>query len=510
MANNLIPYSEGMDYGVGLDSPSGGTRNNGVQGAPTSIPNAGGMIVEYGLTEVSSDEDLQTSLGVSASASGGVGLFSASASMNFAQSCHVHSSSVFLVASVKVTLAFSQIVEPKIQPEAAQSLADGNPTRFQEMYGDSFIQGLETGGRFFAVVEIFTSSSDEQQSLSISLKGSYGAFSASGSFSTSFHDAVQSRSLKITVHQEGGVVPKEPTSLEDVQAVASGFAASVQDHAVPYAATIAKYTILDLPNPPNYIDLQNQMDVLKFCAEQRNTLWTALNNVDYIIANPTQFKAASGDPFLPALATYRTALEVDLAAVTAAASHALDDPKGSTLPTLSAVAPSMPDRVAVDADALAAIGQEATGTDPLAAVLLANEADADSRRGFLVGMGVMDKHTLWGPGAQTIKNGLGVVAQLGFATAAAYCLQRNNNVDNAGRGLLVVKADPKAQSARSTLPVGLSWLGFDVAAGLFGGEAAGGLGHTAMGPGAAGIRATLDGDGQRGFDVAVTLFLSGG
>jgi hypothetical protein len=79
VANGLIVYSKGMDYRVGLDSPSGDTGNNGVQGVPTSIPNAGGMIVGYGLTAVSSDEDLQTAVGVSAAASGGVGLFSASA-----------------------------------------------------------------------------------------------------------------------------------------------------------------------------------------------------------------------------------------------------------------------------------------------------------------------------------------------------------------------------------------------------------------------------------------------
>ena len=103
MANDVILYRKGMDYGVGIDSPSGEARNNGILGTPTNIPNAGGSIIEYELTEVSSDEDLQTSLGISASASGGIGLCSASASMDFARKCHVHSNSVFLLASVKVT-----------------------------------------------------------------------------------------------------------------------------------------------------------------------------------------------------------------------------------------------------------------------------------------------------------------------------------------------------------------------------------------------------------------------
>ncbi len=345
MADDLIPYHQGMDYGVGLDSPSGDTRNFGVLGTPSSIPNAGGSIVDYELSQISTDEDLQTSLGVSVSASGGIGPFSASASLDFARKCHVHSSSVFLLASVKVNLAFAQIKEPKIQPEAAAKLADGNSTRFQEMYGDSFVRGIQTGGRFFAVIEIFASSRSEQESLSASVKGSYGLFSAKGSFSSEFTEAVSSRSLQIRVHHEGGVIPKDPTSLEEVQALATTFAASVEGHAVPYGVLLDKYTILDLPNPPNYIDLQNQMEVLASCAGQRNAIWTALNNVDYVLANPGQFTDKPGDDDMAPLVAYRAALVSDLKAVTAAATRALDHPKSAELPTLTATPPEMPKRI---------------------------------------------------------------------------------------------------------------------------------------------------------------------
>lgn len=55
--------------------------------------------------------------------------------------------------------------------------------------------------------------------------------------------------------REGGVVPKEPTSLEEVQSVASTFAATPsKGNAVLHAVFLEKYTILDLPNPPNYFD----------------------------------------------------------------------------------------------------------------------------------------------------------------------------------------------------------------------------------------------------------------
>jgi hypothetical protein len=508
MADDLVPYRSGMEYGIGIDSPSGDARNVGVLGGPTTIPNAGGSIVEYELTQVSSDEDLQTSLGVSASASGGVGLFSASASMDFAQKCHVHSNSVFLLASVKVNLAFAQIREPAIKPEAAAKLGDGDPTRFQEMYGDSFVRGLQTGGRFFSVVEIFTSSKTEQESLSISVKGSYGLFSGQASFSSEFSQAVSNRSLKITTHHEGGVVPKEPTSLEDVQAIASGFAATVEGHAVPYGVLLDKYTILDLPNPPNYIDLQHQMDVLAYCARQRNALWTALNEVDYILDNPGQFTDAPGADDAAPLVAYRAALTGDLDTVARAASAALQHPRDATLPALSASAPTMPKRREGESDALAAAGESLVSADALAAALCGGQPAGAARRGFYVGMAAMNGHTLWGPGAQSIKDSLDPAGQIGFAEAAAYCLQRNNNSDVARRGAAVLSADPAAKAGQAALPLGLAWLGFAVASGIFGNPALGALGNTATGPGSLGIRGSLDTDGQRGFDSAVAFHLA--
>ncbi len=508
MADDLIPYRQGMEYGIGLDSPSGDTRNVGVLGTPTTIPNAGGSIVSFELSQISSDEDLQTSLGISASASGGVGLFSASASLDFAKKCHVHTSSVFLLVSVKVNLAFSQVRTPKIDPEAAAKLSEGNPTRFQEMYGDVFVRGMQTGGKFFAVVEVFTSSKSEQESLSVSLKGSYGLMSGSASFSSQFSQTLTSRSMKITCYHEGGVVPVEPTSLEDVQMVASTFAAGVEGHAVPYAVLLDKYTILDLPNPPNYIDLEHQMDVLAYCAKQRNALWTAMNTVDYVLANPGQFETSVPGYDLASLITYRSALENDLEAVAKAASLALDHPRDAALPTLTAQPTALPKRREGESNALAAAGEVKTNADPLASAIR-DRQPAAARTGFHIGMAVMAEHTLWGPGAQSIKDGLDPAEQVGFALAAEYCLQRNNNADFAARGAAIAAKDPEDAVARAAIePAGLYWLGFDIATGIFGNPALGAQGNTLMGPGSENIRASLGADGQRGFNDAVKYHLA--
>src|SRR5436305_3053934 len=112
MAEQTVPYREGMDYGVGVDTPSGAMCNVAVEGAPTEISNAPGSILSYSMQQVTSEEDLQTQLGISASAGGGIGLFSASARLDFAKKCHFHSSSVLFIVQVTVQTAFASIKAP--------------------------------------------------------------------------------------------------------------------------------------------------------------------------------------------------------------------------------------------------------------------------------------------------------------------------------------------------------------------------------------------------------------
>lgn len=86
-----VEYKQGMDYGVGIDTPSADARNSCVAGDPSEIHGAAGDTVTFQMTEVTSIEDIQSALGITAIASAGVGLFSASATMNYTESCHFHS-----------------------------------------------------------------------------------------------------------------------------------------------------------------------------------------------------------------------------------------------------------------------------------------------------------------------------------------------------------------------------------------------------------------------------------
>jgi hypothetical protein len=368
MPEESVPYRNGMDYGVGIDTPSGASRNVAVLGDPTEISNAPGSIVTYSLHQVSSEEDMQSQLGISAEAGGGVGLFSASARLNFSKDCSYHSNAVFALVQVSVQLAFSSIRAPTPNQTAIAIAQEGDSERFQREFGDMFVRGLSRGGVFFGMVSIQTTSKDDQEKLGIAVSGAYGPFSASGSFSSAFHDAIQNRSLDIKVYQEGGAITSQPTSLEQLETIASTWASTVEAKAVAYGALLDSYTILDLPNPPNYIDLENQKEVLARCSVLRNQDWQLLNDIDYVLGHPDEFAAFDA----AVLKQAQDNLASDLNVITKAASYALDHPKEAAEPQgLLVTAFSLPERtgkppappVLVQVPDVNAVGMETFQTD---------------------------------------------------------------------------------------------------------------------------------------------------
>lgn len=337
-----VEYKPGMQFGVGVDTPSGDSRNACVVGDAAPIADATGDTVTFQMSEVTSIEDIQSALGVSASASGGVGLFSASAKMNYTESCHFHSSSVFLMVSVNVVQAFKSIRSPSIEAAAASLLTQGKSESFQNRFGDMFVRGLVTGGQFFGVIEVSSTSTTDQESLSVSLSGSYGMFNASGSVSQSFSKAIENRSVKVSCFIQGGQTSPLPTTPEALAATASNWPGSLVGKGVPYAALLDSYSILDLPDPPNYIDLQLQKDVLQNCSLLRNQNWFLMNEIDFLTTHQSQFVAPID---IPALMQYRNALAKDLNTISAAASLALNQPKSAAFPVMSAVPVVLPKRI---------------------------------------------------------------------------------------------------------------------------------------------------------------------
>jgi hypothetical protein len=349
MASATVQFVNGFTYCVGVDTPSGEARNIAATGSPSPVPGAGGDIVAFSMTEVSTVEDLHTALGISASVSGGFGLFSASARFTYANQCTVHSNSVFLVVSVTVTNAFQSIPAPGITADASKLLAAGNDKRFRDEFGDMFVRGIMTGGQFFGVIQVITRDQSDSRDVSASLSASYAGFSASGTFDSSFSKTVSTHQTKVTCYREGGDFVRNgqsgapvPTQVDAMIDAATSFPRTVRGNAVAYTALLDGYSILPLPNPPNFIDLQQQKDVLTQCAALRDQDLQWINDISYIAQNQDQF--INVDP--AALNNWRNDVSADLNTIAAAASAALNDPAAARVPSdLRITALTLPQRI---------------------------------------------------------------------------------------------------------------------------------------------------------------------
>jgi hypothetical protein len=159
----------------------------------------------------------------------------------------------------------------------------------------------------------------------------------------------------------------------------------------------------------------------------------------------------------------------------------------------------------------AAEGRAIAANNALVAALRASEPDGPQRQGFDIGMGIWQGHTADGPGKQAFARTLTPAEQRGYADAAAFSLQWNNNTELAAKGAAIAVKDPEVARTRAlvhgappaSLSAALYSLGFDIATGIFGDPKLGALGNTATGQGSLKIRGTLGPDGQKGFDNSV-------
>ena len=172
-----------------------------------------------------------------------------------------------------------------------------------------------------------------------------------------------------------------------------------------------------------------------------------------------------------------------------------------------------PDRNVLAATELAAKGRAIADVNPLVAALRDAEPEGPMRTGFDIGMGAWLGHTADGPGKQALGRALTPAEQLGFADAAVFSVQWNNNAGFAAVGASIADQDPDVAAARAKargaspdgLRAALYWLGFDIATGIFGDPALGAQGNTLIGPGSEKIRATLGPDGHQGFNDSLAF-----
>lgn len=293
---NIIPYNETLDLAKGFNSLTGMSKGKIFTSFDfTETTAAQGQEVDFRMDQIESIESLYESMGISVEAEGRYGLFSASAKFDLAQESNFNSHSVFILLKARVKNAVKRIQNYTINPEIIQLYKDGKTERLQRGFGDSYIEGIITGGEFFALYELICTDQKSKDDISAELRTSAGGILASVDVTAKFNSLVTAASskqnLKIILYQSGGKGLQIATSPDEIVNRAKAFPDLVKDNlGVPYEVIYSSYETLPLPEGPNYVDIENKKFVLDSYSKDIVQLRTKFNDLKYILLNPEEFE----------------------------------------------------------------------------------------------------------------------------------------------------------------------------------------------------------------------------
>jgi hypothetical protein len=149
---------------------------------------------------VESKQELHKKMGVSTSASVGVGLFSLNASLSFLRNLDISTHTIAAVAKYDV-LGTSLTFKYRPEPDFPKALA---PENAYKLCGDYYVHSLRSGATLYAVITIETSSQTEKNKIQAELSASYGAFgSVKGSYNSEFSNTLNKYGAKINAASIG-------------------------------------------------------------------------------------------------------------------------------------------------------------------------------------------------------------------------------------------------------------------------------------------------------------------
>lgn len=293
-----IPWSQGMNYGMGVNLLNGYIAGKAVApGESTSPKGSAGQTATYDVTLLRSAQELYSAIGIDIAASGHYGLFSAEGKFKYSNSVKFNTQATFLLARCVVENAFRQCEDAHIVPDsdAYNLLKRGQTTPFQARYGDGFVRGMKTGGEFFVVLSITSSDTEAQTSVAASVLAEFGGFFGGGSLSAGISEETKSRlsqtDYHVSTYQRGGQ-GDELAFTKDVDAVMDRlqkFPGQVLDNPVPYEVQIASYNTLALPGGPNLIEIEAQKRNLEKYERTRLTLQAISNDIEFLQRHPSYF-----------------------------------------------------------------------------------------------------------------------------------------------------------------------------------------------------------------------------
>src|SRR5262249_16158264 len=245
-------------------------------------------------------DDLQTlheTIGVNVDAGGSYFGVGGDVKVQYAKECNMSQFATHVMVRVSVQDAFENFDDPALSPDAndlLKNVGDTQSARFRQRFGDVFIDGLQKGGEYFATWEIVSVDQSVRERIASHVEAGFNDVLASAHLDVDVQHTSASTSshveVRVHVFQNGSIDHTDQT-MSDIMQKARNYPPSVEGElAVPFAVSLADYKALRLPNDSfNFLDIQNQRDVLAENARKRFEFLTRRNSISYARQHPQEF-----------------------------------------------------------------------------------------------------------------------------------------------------------------------------------------------------------------------------
>ena len=298
MAPRMVPFQNGMQVGFGYDLLNGGALYNpAVQGAISAPTGGHGQTVLSSFLRIDDQKTLHETIGVNVDAGGSYFGVGGDVKVQYAKECNMSEFATHVMVRVSVQDAFENFINPVLTPEANDLLKNvGAPEslRFRQRFGDVFIDGVQKGGEYFATWEIVSTDQTVRERIATVVEAGFDDVLAAAHVDVDVDNTKATTSAHVEVHVhvfQAGAIDHTDQTMAEILQKAHNFPPTVAgDLAIDYAVSLADYNALQLPNDRfNFLDIQNQRDVLAEHAQKRFDFLTRRNSISYARQHPDEF-----------------------------------------------------------------------------------------------------------------------------------------------------------------------------------------------------------------------------
>ncbi len=341
----LLPIEEGSPHtlGRGYNSVSGAAGSECVEVANLhsigqNDPFAeGGVRLPHGqvlyrkISIAKDSSELRSSLGIDAQASFGFFGVGVDTTTHYFNESKKYSNSLYVVIYARITNE-SELMNQYRLTQTGKDLLAQSPMEFYRRCGDSFIAGRTTGGEFWHVLKIETSSSSQKSDFNSKLTATGLTWSASAAIKSTLDEIKSKSRVQSQTFKKGGLgVLPDHEDLGANLSYANALAIHVQSNQSPslISLTALPYSVVaDMPilTPT----LEKQRRALFQLAEASDRAWAKSQMCESIMENISAYKFELGKVAKSEISEYKRQTDAIIRQIDEKAQACFDNPKDCT------------------------------------------------------------------------------------------------------------------------------------------------------------------------------------